>query len=321
MATFEERENKVFNFMDLVQENLNTLRADDDFRNSTSYKLKLLDQSEKDAKEICLDQLFQKIYKDATPLSDDYKNACCDDMDTAFQQFMQQRCPKGIEYYVREGLKRKSPFAQKALEAVENLVDDVYRNKAMNIDDVKPDDLVFACDDDVQKKINIIGEDLGVPEIAQRVNANVRNTILSEIRRAKEKKNAEKEMEMSLANDINVNTPEALESAMEYHDMNKAKDYVPTLFEGILVNKMNKLRPAYESGELQNKFIYDALLPFSKRSVYKENGEPEYATLQDLAFIEAVEEYTAWSVLKCLKMESLNKYEIKDLAQEYASSI
>jgi len=317
MATFEEREEKVFDFMRLVQEQMDAMQDEEDFRNSTNYKLKMLDKCEHDAKDICLDRLFARIYKDATPLSDDYKNAYTDDLDTAFHQFMQQRCPKGMEYYVKEGLKKKSPFAQKALEAVNDLVDSEYRDKAMNIEDIDPNDLVFATDDDVQKKIDVIGQDLSVPEISQAVNTNVRNTILSEIRRAKERKNAEKNLELDLANDIQVNSQESVESALELHDV-KVRDYTPSLFNGILINKINELRPRYESGELQNVFTYDALVDFGKPSPYEEGAEPKYASLQDLAFIEAVKEYTGWSVLKALRLESMDKNRVNDLAHEYA---
>ena len=124
METFENREKKVLSFMEEVQDELLMKKQDDDFLNSIDYKLKKLDQCNKEGKELCLDTIIRKIYKDCTPLNDDYKVACNDELDDTFDLFMARKCPKGMEFYVREGLKKNSPFAKKVLEAVENLVNE-----------------------------------------------------------------------------------------------------------------------------------------------------------------------------------------------------
>lgn len=313
MSTFEDRENKVLSFMEAVQEQRLVKEEEDNFINSTEYKLKTLDKCEDQAKEICLDKIFSRIYKDAIPLNDDYKNAYADDLDDAFKSFMASRCPKGIEFYVKEGLKRKSPFAKRVLEAVNDLVNDEYKQKALNIEDIDAKDLVFATTDDIQTKLDVVNQELSGPEISQAVKDNVKQTALSEITRAKKEKENIKNIEAELASDINMNTQEAVEQALELRGYGTTKDYVPTLFESIMINKINKLEADIASGNGREIYTYEALSDYGSTS-----NDSIFATTEELAFIESVKEYTALSLLKALKLESFTKYTIDDLVQEYA---
>ena len=314
---FNAGHDKVIDFMGHVKAVQDQRKADEDFRNSDKYKLRVLDNEQKKANGVCLDLVFSKLYKDAIPLNDDYKTAYQDDIDSHFDTFIQKKCPKGIEFYVKEGLRKNSPFAHKVIAAVESLVEDETRNMGMNIENIDQKDLVFACDDDVTTKLNIIGNDLNLPEISQAVQNNVRATAISEINRAKMAKEELKQLENSLANDVNVNTPAAVESALEFQDKNQPKDYVPTLFEAVMINKVNELTAKYENAEVDKVYLYGALDEYKTE---KQEDGIKFASLDELAFIEAVKEYTALSMLKALKFESFNKYEIQDMAQTYAES-
>jgi hypothetical protein len=167
--------------------------------------------------------------------------------------------------------------------------------------------------------LDVIGRDLSTSEIAQRVKDNVKTTALSEISRAKKEKEDIKNIEAELANDINVDTPAKVQESEEFYGINQVRDYVPTLFGGIMINKLNKISPVYESGEMQNVYTYDALAEYGIHSPVNDDGSA-YATEGELAFIESVKEYTALSVLKALKMENFDKYRVADLAQEYAQA-
>ena len=134
---------------------------------------------------------------------------------------------------------------------------------------------------------------------------------------AKMAKEELKQLENSLANDVNVNTPAAVESALEFQDKNQPKDYVPTLFEAVMINKVNELTAKYENAEFDKVYLYGALDEYKTE---KQEDGIKFASLDELAFIEAVKEYTALSMLKALKFESFNKYEIQDMAQAYAES-
>lgn len=319
-TTFAESETKVLNFMEAVQEQRLMQEEEDAFKQSTDYKLKTLDKCMNSAKDVCLDSIFARLYKNAVPLNDEYKTAYATDLDDAFRDFMATRCPKGMEYYVKEGLKRKSPFAKRVLEAVDNLVKDQYHDKAMNIEDIRTEDLVFNSSDDVQRRLDIMGQDLAIPEISQAVKDNVKQTALSEITRAKREKESLKSIEAELANDININTPAQVQEAMELRDIGQTKDYVPSLFEGIMINKLNKITPLYESGALQEVYTYNVLADYGKETPVSESGECQFAGPEELAFIEAVKEYTGLSILKALKLESFDKYRVAELAQEYAQA-
>ena len=314
MSTFEDRENKVLSFMEAVQEQRVMKEEEDNFINSTEYKLKTLDKCEDDAREICLDRIFSRIYKDAVPLNDDYKAAYNEDLDNAFKSFMASRCPKGIEFYVKEGLKKKSPFAKRVLEAVNDLVNNEYRPKALNIEEVDPRELVFATTDDIQTKLDVVAQALSGPEISQAVKDNVKQTALSEITRAKQEKENIKNIEAELANDVNIKTQEAVEEALELRGYGQNKDYVPTLFEAVMINKLNKIQSEIESGNAKEVYTYEALADYGAEST----EEKVFASPEELAFIESVKEYTALSLMKALKLESFTKYRIDDLAQEYA---
>jgi hypothetical protein len=323
MGTFAESEKKVLSFMESVQEQKLMQEEEDAFQQSTDYKLKKLDENMDSAKDICLDTIFAKIYKDAVPLNDDYKAAYDEDLDKAFHDFMATRCPQGLEFYVKEGLKKGSPFAKRVLEAVDDLVKNEYEDKAMNIEDIDANQLVFRSSDDIQKKLDVVGQDLSAPEISQAVRDNVRQTVMSEITRAKKEKEDIKNLESELANDVNVNSEEKVQEAAELRGFNITRDYVPSLFSGIMINKMNKIQPLYESGQLQEVYTYNAMKDFTTEvteEVKSESEEKVFAKPEELAFIEAVKEYTGLSVLKALKLESFDKYRINDLAQEYAQA-
>lgn len=318
MKTFADSESKVLSFMEEVQVQEDHQREEDEFHNSTKYKLRHLEHCKDHAREHCLHHILKHIYHDALPLSDEYKRACPDDIDHLYDEFIATRCPKGIEFYIKEGIRKNSPFARKVLEAVNELVNNEYHDKEFNIEDVNANDLVFRSTDDVQKKLDIIGQDLSAPEIAQAVHDNVKSTAISEITRAKEEKEKLQNLEAELANDINMNNSAAIESALEERGLGMTRDFTPTLFQGIMINKLNNLQPRFESGEISDKFLYGALDEF--RSEVTESAEPVAATAEELAFVEAVEEYTMLSILKAVKLESFNKYEVNDLALEYAQN-
>ena len=319
MSTVIESEKKVLSFMEQVKEDMLMKEQEDAFAMSTPYKIHELEKSANDGKEVCLDSIIRTIYKDAIPLNDDYKIACDDEVNKTFDTFMQKKCPRGIEYYVREGIRRKSPFAKKVLEAVEELVNDQINPKLLDVENLDQDDLAFKSDDAVIKKLNVIGSDMGTPEIAQAVRDNVKATALSEINRAKKEKEELQNLENELKNDVNINSPQALESALELNDVNRLRDYKPSLFTAVMINKLNEAKTKMESGELGKTYLYHALDDYNK-TVEESTDNIHFATEEEWGFVEAVKEYTLLSVLKALKLESYTVSEMNDLIQEYAQN-
>jgi hypothetical protein len=311
--SFIDNKTKVLSFMERVQEEEKLLKEEAEFQNSTDYKLKVLDQERQKCKNYCLDEVLGKIYKDAVPLSGEYKQNNLEDLNASFKAFLDTR-PNGkdTEWYVKEGIKKGSPFAKRLMEAVDGVVSDIYDDKAMNIEDIDASDLVFKSDEALQKKLDIVGQELSVPEISQAVQDNVKQTALSEISRAKQEKETLKNLEKELAGDASLTTKEAVEEALTFREIGVKKDFEPSLFGGIMINKLTALEKA--NPDLEDKNIYGALTEYGKDTT----TSPK---LDEIAFIEAVEEYTGISMVKALKLESFSKDDVYNLAQKYAMTI
>ena len=70
-----------------------------------------------------------------------------------------------------------------------------------------------------------------------------------------------------------------------------------------------------ESGALDSVFLYDALEDYG---FVKESGDTEFATPEEIAFVESVREYTLLNMEKALKFRKYNLTELRDMATEYA---
>lgn len=312
MGNLTDNENKVINFIDLVDNQKKAEEEENAFKNTTDYKLRCLDNGQEEAKNICLDKLFANLYKNALPLNDDYKVAHADDLDADISDFMNDRSPKGMVYYIREGIKKGSKIADRMLKGTEDIVNDDYNNKAMNLEDYNADDMVFRMNDDTQKKLDVMNDNLELNDISQVIHDNVKNTAISEIQRAKKEKEDINNLEKELANDINVTTKEAVNNILELRGYTESKTFEPTLFQGIMIGKLNEFTKMQESGRFDGEYTFNTLTEY---------GLPENdgkSSIEEMAFIESVKEYTKLNILKALKLESFDKYMVSDLANEYA---
>ena len=319
METFANRENRVLSFIDKVREDEELEAQDKAFKNSNEYKLRCLDNEQNKAKGVCLDMIFSKIYKDALPLNDDYKVAHGEDLDAEFKDFIHDRCPKGMVYYVREAIKKGSKPAKQIMDKTNEIVDDEYNKKALNIEDYTADDMVFRMTDDTQKKIDILNNELNLNDLSQIINDNVKNTAISEINRAKQEKENIKTLENELVNDMSVTDESTIDEILELKGYTENKTFEPSLFQGIMIGKLNKYIELNEStGMNLSEYTYNTLSDYGFEST---NDKSQAASIEELAFIESVKEYTKLSIIKALKMESFNKNRINDLANEYAYTV
>lgn len=303
-------ENKVLNFMDKVKQQRDMEKQEADFRNSTNYKLKCLDRCQADAKGVCLDALFSKLYKDALPLHDDYKVAYGDDLDAEFRDFINDRCPKGMEYYVRDAACKGSKCAIKLLEKVESLVNEKYRDKAMHIENCDPEDLVFKMDDDGQNKIDVIYVNLGLSDVSKAIRDNVKSTAVSEIMRAKKAKDEAREFEKELAADITVTSESVIEHKMNLKGMKDTRTFQPSLFQGIMIGKVNE----FMESEVPN--LYGAVNAY--RNLDDETDVTTESSNEEYAFVESIKEFTKLNIIKALKFEKFSLNDIRSMASEYA---
>ena len=306
----DNREIRLLDFIDNIENEERNKKAESDFKNSDTYKLRMIDKSRDEAKKEYLTKVLSDTYRDAIPLNDEYKVAYKDDIDKCFRDFLNERCPQGVEYYIKEAIKKNSGFAKKVLEAVNHLVDEKYNKLSLKLEEVTDEDLVFNNDKDEQKKVNVVGRELNTDEVASIVKDNVKQTAVSEIQRAKEEKEKLQAVEDELANDVKMNTPQKVEEAMRLKGLGQGY-YKPSLFNGIMISNMNKIQAKMESGDNCEYSTYDALKDYPMTL-------NESATPQELAFIESVKEYTGYALVKALKLESFDMYKINNLAQSYA---
>lgn len=306
----DNREIRLLDFIDNIENEERNKKAESDFKNSDTYKLRMIDKSRDEAKKEYLTKVLSDTYRDAIPLNDEYKVAYKDDIDKCFRDFLNERCPQGVEYYIKEAIKKNSGFAKKVLEAVNHLVDEKYNKLSLKLEEVTDEDLVFNNDKDEQKKVNVVGRELNTDEVASIVKDNVKQTAVSEIQRAKEEKEKLQAVEDELANDVKMNTPQKVEEAMRLKGLGQGY-YKPSLFNGIMISNMNKIQAKMESGDNCEYSTYDALKDYPM-------SLNESATPQELAFIESVKEYTGYALVKALKLESFDMYKLDNLAQSYA---
>lgn len=306
----DNREIRLLDFIDNIENEERNKKAESDFKNSDTYKLRMIDKSRDEAKKEYLTKVLSDTYRDAIPLNDEYKVAYKDDIDKCFRDFLNERCPQGVEYYIKEAIKKNSGFAKKVLEAVNHLVDEKYNKLSLKLEEVTDEDLVFNNDKDEQKKVNVVGRELNTDEVASIVKDNVKQTAVSEIQRAKEEKEKLQAVEDELANDVKMTTPQKVEEAMRLKGLGQGY-YKPSLFNGIMISNMNKIQAKMESGDNCEYSTYDALKDYPMTL-------NESATPQELAFIESVKEYTGYALVKALKLESFDMYKIDNLAQSYA---
>ena len=126
---FNAGHDKVIDFMGHVKAVQDQRKADEDFRNSDKYKLRVLDNEQKNANGVCLDLVFSKLYKDAIPLNDDYKIAFGDNLDANVHHFIHDKCPNGMEYYIREAIKKGSKPAKDIYESVCDITENFFMEK------------------------------------------------------------------------------------------------------------------------------------------------------------------------------------------------
>lgn len=264
-------------------------------KESTNYKLRVLKEKKEEAKNICLDTLFCNLYKDAVPMDDSEKNMPYNDLDEEFIQFMKAKEPKGTSYYVKEAIKKGSKPCKALMEAVESLIHDIFLEYEFNIDNTDVDNIDFDPDNpEISDKLEEISANMQFDELSEAIKNNVKVAANNEINRVREEREKIKELEDSLKNDETVTSESAIEREIEIRGLKKQNPafYQPTLFEGVMINKLNLI---------------------------KESGVDLDADIKHkLAFVESVKEMTKLSILKSFMFESFNTNYTNQLAKKYA---
>lgn len=313
---FEDSKKGIYDFIDKVKEKKREKMEEERFKNSSQYKLRELEKQEKKAKCDCINMIISKIFNDAVPLNDDYKVSHREDMDEEIRKFIRARAKNGdVEYYIKEAIKRGSKPAKDIQESADTLVENFYTEKSVNINKWNVEDLVFRTGDDTQEKINAITQDLGLDDVTQIIRDNVKSSAISEITRAKKEKQDIEKLENELVNDMRVQSEEAIDDRLSLEGFTERKFFNPTLFQGIMIGKMNELSHLQESGNLGSDYLYNTLEDYGMRE--EEGVAP---SIEERAFVESVKELTKIQLLKSLRFENFSKQRIADMAHDYAEN-
>ena len=286
-ANIENGEAKVMDFINRVNTISKAKKLENERINSPEMKLRKLKNERDNANGVCIDMILGKIYKDALPFEDPDKNCSDADAAKAMHDFIADRCDKGTEYYVREGIKRsKSPVLNDMLESVQKITKAFYAEKAKDIGQISIEDLDYRVENDAEK-LTKLGKDLEFEDLSEVIQNNVQQALQAEKERADREAEYNKQLEDSLTNNLEVKDEATLDAAISKIARRRTPEvYQPSLMEAIMVNKINQFM---ESGNANNK-------------------GPVH---------EAVHEFTKWNIIKALKLESFSVDDVRKLAKEY----
>ena len=315
--SFDEGKTRVFDFMKSVSDTEEMKSREDQFKNSVHYKKAMMNRCQDEARNVCLDAVFAKLYRDAVPLSGDYKAAQCDDMDYDCKQFFAKQAPKGMEYYIRGAADCGNVVAKKLINGVDKIVQEEYMDKAFHPENYSPEDMEFKLTDDVENKLDVLSKNLEFEDLSSVIHDNVRKSAASEISRAKDEKERNKQLEADLANDLSITSESAVDDRLSIINAKKAKIYSPSLFEGMMIGYLNKYHTESAQGNTIEVHPYQSMEMYVSEGTSVDTMEPAMV----YAFMESVKEMTKVNILKALKLDTrLNsKKYVTDLASEYAS--
>ena len=292
MPLMDLENNKVINFIDEVDKEKAELGMQKAYISSPIYKQNKLNECKAKAKDQCLQYIFADLYKNSIPLSDSYINCNDDKLCNDMKDFInRQTANRGVDCYVREGIKKGCTGLKQLYEAVNEFVESCYREKASNLDKIDAKALDFNLDDNKKQKLKEISNDASVREVANYIKKNVKAAVEYEKGKIIEKRERSKELQDELEKNNDVATEAALEKFKSFHGLNSVDKavYQPSLFEGVIINEFNKLGTAMES------------------------------STEDDCFNNAICEYTLLSIDKAFKVNNYDRSTVRSLAKKYAS--
>ena len=291
MPLMDINNNKVINFIDEVDKEKSAIQKQNAYMSSPIYKKGQMETCKKQAKDECLQYIFADLYKNALPLDDSYINCndekLCNDMKDFINR---QTANRGVDCYVREGIKRGNTALKQVMEAVDAFVEACYREKAEKIDKIDVKDLDFKLDEDKKKKLREISNDASLKEVANYVKKNVKAAAEYEKGKIIEKRERAKEIQDELEKNNEISTEAVLETYMSFHGLSPIEKtvYQPSLFEGVMIAAFDQIDMVAE------------------------------ATEED-AFSNAICEYTMLNIDKALKIHDYKLESVRKLAKEYAA--
>lgn len=239
---------ETLSFMDELRKTERLDREMNEINELPEIKSRKLEDTKKKAVTMCLDNIFQKMYRNSIP--EDIPGANIDgnvkDLDVELRKYIANRTGgQDSQYYVKEGLKKsKNPVLKRILESVENMIRDMYLEKTLCPEKITDADLGFEITPEIDNKLDEVIRDNNLDDLTAVIKDNVKNTTINEILSAKQEKEERMQLEEELKNDDSIRTEAALQEALTkrgyYHE--NTEIFEPNLFTGILMNKFSKIQ-------------------------------------------------------------------------------
>ena len=288
--SLDENKKSVSDFISKLEEEEKARKSDEILRNKKSTKIEKINQEIQKAKEMTVSDIFAKIYKDALPIDASYKYASSYDLDNGVTSFIKNRCKSESPYqYIAEKCSKGVTSAIAMNEAVNEEVNGYFRKFYENIDETDIDDICLP-EDDRKSIVDKISSDMDYDQVSQIINDHVTSTVQDEISRTQKEDEHVKELEDVLAANEAITTESAIDTELEKMGEGK-KEYIPSLFTGIMINKTN---------------------------LYTESADLDEEHIEKKAFFESVKEYTLWDMVHTLGLEKFSKNDIDFTATKYA---
>ena len=289
----DENKKSVSDFISKLEEEERRKKSDEILRNKKSTKLNKIEREIENAKELTTQDIFAKIYKDALPVESHYKSSIACDLDNGVTSFIKNHCGSDSAYqYISEKCNKGIKSAIAMNEAVTEAVNAHFRKFYENIDETDIDDIKLSSDER-KTIVDKINADMDYDEVSAIINDHVKQTVQDEITRTKQEDDHMKELEETLAANEQLTTESAIDAELTRMGEGK-REYVPSLFTGIMINKTN---------------------------VYTESGDLDEDHIQKKAFFESVKEYTLWDMVHTLGLEDYTKNDIAFRATNYARCV
>lgn len=276
---------KIFGYINTVKKERQLQDEENSVMESESYKLRKIAENTECCKNEVIGKIVGKLYIDSLPLDDDYKGVQADNLQNEMVEYIKDN---GGSQYLESAIKRTgSNKLQKILETAKIISTRYALDKESNLETISSKDLDYNPTQEDDKDIDDAVDTLEFDDISDIIRTNVKNTILSEIDRAKKNDERQQALQDELANDEDITSNEDIDDAVE--SVGESTFYEATLFEAMMMkNVAGYVKEGYNGNDAS-----------------------------DLGLSKSTKELTKINMLNTLMLESYSKQDLINLRDQY----
>lgn len=293
--SFEDRKERIFDFMDEVKRRREQEEREKEIANRPETKLRKLELTKKAGVDQCLNTVMGTLYRNSLPVNSLLPQSTCIngsiqhlqnpmELQDQMGDFLNGRSGgNGTSYYVHEAIKRtNSPALKRLMEGCTRIVNEQYADKTANPETITDEDFSFKLSGESEEKMNELMDSLQLNDLSEVIRQNVKTTAINEIEAAKSEKETRDSLEKELASNDDLTTESAIDAYLKANNLARPTNfYQPSLFEGILIGKFNNLSymesasdsPIREIGYFSEKVINNMIEKIKNMFPNKEERE------------------------------------------------